>query len=82
MQTGLGATVYSAGATKADLGEDRCSSAPVPPLSSFGSAEEAAPGPGEERYWPAKLRRRVIWPPAASGSLYPARFLDNLLPPM
>lgn len=68
MQTGLDATVYSADKTTADLGEDRCSSTPVPPLSSFCLAEEGAPGPGE-RYWPAKLLRRVIWPPAAPGSL-------------
>lgn len=73
MQTGLEATVYSAGnaTTTADLGEDRCrscsgSNAPPPPLSSFGLAAEEAPGLGETN-WPAELRRRVIWPP---GSLY------------
>lgn len=64
-QTGRDATVYSAGTT-ANLGEDRCSSTPVLPLPSFGSAEQETPGPGAERYWPEKLRCRVIWPPAAS----------------
>lgn len=70
-QTGRDATVYSAGTT-ANLGEDRRSSALVLPLPSFGFAGEETPGPGGERYWPEKLCRRVIWPPAASGSLYPA----------
>lgn len=51
-----------------NLGEGRCSSAPVPPRSSSGLAEEEAPGAGETN-WPAPLRRRVIWPPASSGSL-------------
>lgn len=72
---------YNNGA--ANLGKDRCSSTPVPPLPSFGLAEEEAPGPGE-RYWPTKLRCRVIWPPAASGNLYRARFErsppSNLMP--
>lgn len=72
-QTGRDATVYSAGTT-ANLGEDRCSSTPVLPLPSFGSAEQETPSPGAERYWPEKLRRRVIWPPAASWSFYPSLF--------
>lgn len=65
-QTGLDATVCSAAKTTADLGEDRCSSTPVLPLFSFGLAEEEAPGPGD-RYWPAELVLRVIWPSTASG---------------
>lgn len=57
----------------------------MPPLSSFGFAKEEAPGPGV-RYWPSKLHRRVIWPPAASGSLFffLPLFLSgrDLLPPI
>lgn len=75
-QTSLDATVNSADTTTADLDEDWCSSTPAPPLSSFGVAEEEAPG-SDERNCPLKLLRRVIWPPAASGSLFPARFRQS-----
>lgn len=77
MQTGLDATVYSAGLTTANLGEDRCSSTPVPPLPSFSRAETKAPGP-VKRYCRVKLHSRVIWPPAALGSLFIGLDLDDL----